>query len=99
MKLLPTHHLAIICTDYANILGIQIISEVYRRERDSYKLDLRLPDNAQIELFSFPRLPTSRKPSWNWKPTASLSNRSGWTNSNSTTPIIDLNRFFFPENI
>jgi len=30
---------------------------VFRQERNFYKLDLRLPDNTQIELFSFPTPP------------------------------------------
>ena len=64
MKILRTHHVAIICSDYARskhfytqILGLTIISEVYREDRTSYKLDLRIPDGSQIELFSFPRPP------------------------------------------
>ncbi|WHY72004.1 SMU1112c/YaeR family gloxylase I-like metalloprotein [Fictibacillus enclensis] len=57
------HHAAIICSDYetsknfyVNILGMRVINEVYREERDSYKLDLEI-GNAQIELFSFPNPP------------------------------------------
>ena len=57
------HHVAIICSDYelskrfyTEILGLPIISEFYREERDSYKLDLQIGD-AQIELFSFPNTP------------------------------------------
>ena len=38
-------------------LGLEIVSEVFRQERNSYKLDLRLPDGTQIELFSFPNPP------------------------------------------
>lgn len=64
MNILRTHHVAIICTDYqkskhfyTTILGLEIVSQVYRKERDSYKLDLRLPDGTQIELFSFPNPP------------------------------------------
>jgi glyoxylase I family protein len=60
MKLLRTHHVAIICSNYevsrefyTKVLGLEVISEVHRSDRDSYKLDLRLPDNTQIELFSF----------------------------------------------
>ena len=60
MKILRTHHVAIICSDYTKskyfytrILGLEIISEVHRTERNSYKLDLRVPDGTQIELFSF----------------------------------------------
>ena len=69
MKLLRTHHVAVICSNYANsrhfytkILGLEVISEVYRQERNSYKLDLRLPDGVQIELFSFTDPP--RRPSY-----------------------------------
>ncbi len=52
------HHVAIICSDYSRskafytqLLQLEIISETYREDRDSYKLDLKLPDNSQIELF------------------------------------------------
>ena len=58
------HHLAIICSDYqvskkfyTEILGLQILREVYRSERDSYKLDLGIGDQYVIELFSFPNPP------------------------------------------
>lgn len=58
------HHLAIICSDYAvskafytEILGLDIVQEVYRSERDSYKLDLAVNGQYQIELFSFPNPP------------------------------------------
>jgi glyoxylase I family protein len=58
------HHVAVICSDYAKskrfyteILGLPIMSETFRPERRSYKLDLALPDGAQIELFSFPNAP------------------------------------------
>ncbi len=58
------HHIAIICSDYeaskrfyVEILGCQILREVYRKERDSFKLDLQLGPNCQIELFSFPGPP------------------------------------------
>lgn len=54
------HHIAIICSNYAvskhfytDILGLEIIREVYREERQSYKLDLRVDKHTQIELFSF----------------------------------------------
>jgi len=69
MKILRTHHVAIICSDYersqrfyTEILGLEVISEVYRQQRNSYKLDLRLPDGTQIELFSFPNPP--KRPSY-----------------------------------
>ena len=58
------HHVAIICSDYpvskhfyTDILGCKVLAEHYREERDSYKLDLQLPDGSQIELFSFPKPP------------------------------------------
>lgn len=58
------HHVAIIASDYekskafyTNILGLTPIREVYRAERQSYKLDLALQDNYIIELFSFPNPP------------------------------------------
>jgi len=64
MNILRIHHVAIICSDferskhfYTQILGSEVISETYRSERNSYKLDLRLPDQTQIELFSFPDPP------------------------------------------
>lgn len=59
------HHIAIICSDYqrskifyTKTLGFKIIHEVYRAERDSYKLDLAVSEHSQIELFSFPTPPT-----------------------------------------
>ena len=64
LNLQGMHHAAIICSDYAvskdfytRILGLRVLAENYRAERDSYKLDLALPDGAQIELFSFPNPP------------------------------------------
>jgi glyoxylase I family protein len=58
------HHVAIIASDYprsrrfySEILGLRIVHEVYRQARDSWKLDLALPDGTQLELFSFPAPP------------------------------------------
>lgn len=58
------HHIAIICSNYevskkfyTEILGLTIILEVYRKERDSYKCDLALNNEYIIELFSFPNPP------------------------------------------
>lgn len=58
------HHVAIICSDYArskqfytDVLGFAIQQEVYRAERQSYKLDLSLNGHYTIELFSFPQPP------------------------------------------
>lgn len=59
------HHVAIICSDYqrskrfyCDMLALLIIAEHYRSARRSWKLDLQLPDGAQLELFSFPDAPT-----------------------------------------
>ncbi|WP_368561616.1 VOC family protein [Pseudoxanthomonas sp. UTMC 1351] len=64
MNIAGIHHVAIIASDYARskhfyteILGLAVIAEVYRQERDSWKLDLRVGDGVQIELFSFPSPP------------------------------------------
>jgi len=64
MNILDFHHVAIICSDYqrskkfyVDILGFQIIQETFRAHRNSYKLDLRVGKNSQIELFSFPDPP------------------------------------------
>lgn len=69
MQILGLHHIAIISSDYAQskrfyteILPFRIISEVYRAERDSHKLDLDTGDGIQIELFSFPNAP--KRPSY-----------------------------------
>ncbi|HLP64883.1 VOC family protein [Flavobacterium sp.] len=63
------HHTAIICSDYkkskqfyTDVLGLTIIREVYREERQSYKLDLTLNGTYIIELFSFPNPP--KRPSY-----------------------------------
>jgi len=64
LNLQQVHHIAIICSDYekskkfyTELLGFTIIQEVYRENRNSYKLDLALNGNYIIELFSFPILP------------------------------------------
>jgi glyoxylase I family protein len=66
MKILRTHHVAVICSDYerskafyTQTLGLEVVREVDRKERHSFKLDLRLPDGTQVELFSFPDPPKS----------------------------------------
>ncbi len=58
------HHISIICSDYekskafyTEILGFEIMREIYRKERQSYKLDLALNGVYVIELFSFPEPP------------------------------------------
>ncbi len=64
LALLGVHHIAIICADYAvskafyiEVLGLEIVREVYRPERASYKLDLAVGSQYVIELFSFPGPP------------------------------------------
>jgi glyoxylase I family protein len=59
-KINKVHHIAIICSDYqrskqfyTEVLGFDIVREVYRKERNSYKLDLNVNGLYQIELFSF----------------------------------------------
>src|ERR1700733_9336196 len=64
LKLNRVHHIAIICSDYersknfySEVLGLKIVQEVFRKERNSYKLDLAVEEQYQIELFSFPNPP------------------------------------------
>lgn len=63
--LTKVHHIAIICSDYEKskrfyieVLGLEIIREIYREERASYKLNLALNGDYIIELFSFPNPPS-----------------------------------------
>lgn len=64
MTLSGLHHVAVICSDYpvskrfyTEVLGLRVLSEIHRAERDSWKLDLEIPGGVQIELFSFPGAP------------------------------------------
>ena len=64
LKLESVHHIAIICSNYevskkfyTEVLELEIVKETYRPERQSYKLDLKVGDVYQIELFSFPNPP------------------------------------------
>ncbi|KGE12423.1 VOC family protein [Sphingobacterium deserti] len=64
LKLKGVHHIAIICKDYTrslffyrDILGLELLSETYRADRESYKADLGLDGKYVIELFSFPAPP------------------------------------------
>ena len=61
MRIKGIHHIAILAGDYekskkfyTEILGFTILSETYRAERKSYKLDLAINGMYQVELFSFP---------------------------------------------
>ncbi|MDF2857079.1 MAG: glyoxalase/bleomycin resistance protein/dioxygenase [Neobacillus sp.] len=64
MNLTKLHHIAIICSNYekskdfyVRILGLTPVREVFREERNSYKLDLEVNGQYQVELFSFPNPP------------------------------------------
>lgn len=64
MKFKGIHHIAIIVSDinkskdfYSRILGFSIIKETYRKEKDSWKIDLKVNEQTQIELFSFSNSP------------------------------------------
>ena len=64
MEIQHLHHVAVICSDYerskkfyTEVLGLSVIRETLRAERNSWKLDLALPGGTQIELFSFPNPP------------------------------------------
>ncbi|KAH0474479.1 MAG: hypothetical protein KVP17_001523 [Porospora cf. gigantea B] len=57
------HHVAIIASDitrskhfYAEVLGFKVISENYRADRESWKVDLET-GSGQIELFTFSEAP------------------------------------------
>ena len=61
MDIKAIHHVAILTNDYEtskrfyiDVLGFVVLSETYRKERQSYKLDLAINGRYQIELFSFP---------------------------------------------
>lgn len=58
------HHVALIAGDYAaskrfytEVLGLRVVAETYREERDSWKLDLETGAGDRLELFSFPDAP------------------------------------------
>ena len=63
MNIKAIHHVAILTDDYerskrfyTDVLGFVPIAETYREERQSYKLDLAINGQYQVELFSFPEL-------------------------------------------
>ncbi|AQX80302.1 VOC family protein [Plantibacter sp. MCCC 1A11337] len=64
LPLKRVHHIAIIASDYerskrfyTSVLGCELLTEVYRAERDSWMGDLALNGEYLIELFSFPDPP------------------------------------------
>ena len=63
LDIIAIHHVAILTSPelyesckqfYIEVLGFGIVSETFRKERNSYKLDLALHNIYQLELFSFP---------------------------------------------
>ena len=67
MKLAAIHHVAIIVSDYekardfyVNKLGFAVVRENFRKERNDWKLDLRVGDGAdaiELEIFAEPNPP------------------------------------------
>ena len=58
MNLSKIHHIAIIVSDYeaakdfyVNKLGFPVIRENYRPERKDWKLDLRVNEHTELEIF------------------------------------------------
>jgi len=58
------HHVAVTCSDhqkskrfYVAALGLEVVREIYREEQRFFKLDLKLGQRYQLELFSFPNPP------------------------------------------
>ena len=58
MNLSQIHHIAIIVSDYeaskdfyVNKLGFQIVRENYRPERNDWKLDLKVNEITELEIF------------------------------------------------
>lgn len=59
MKLNSVHHIAIIVSDiekarefYVDELSFEVIRENYRKERDDWKLDLRVDEHTELEIFA-----------------------------------------------
>ena len=59
MKLNSVHHIAIIVSDvekargfYVDKLGFEVIRENHRKERDDWKLDLRVDEHTELEIFA-----------------------------------------------
>ena len=61
MELAKIHHIAIIGSDYdaskdfyVNKLGFSVIRENYREERNDWKIDLKMGEQIELELFIEP---------------------------------------------
>ncbi len=66
MDLNLIHHIAIIVSDYEkskefyiNKLGFKVIRENYRQEKEDWKLDLKVSDTTELEIFA-PQNPPKR---------------------------------------
>lgn len=66
MDLNLIHHIAIIVSDYEkskefyiNKLGFKVIRENYRQEKEDWKLDLKVNDTTELEIFA-PQNPPKR---------------------------------------
>ncbi len=64
MRFSTIHHIAIIVSDYqrsrdfyVNTLGLAVIRENYRSDRGDWKLDLRINDTTELEIFGMPNPP------------------------------------------
>ena len=64
MNLSKIHHIAIIVSNYesakdfyVNKLGFSVIRENYRPERKDWKLDLRVDEHTELEIFAEPNPP------------------------------------------
>ncbi|MBQ6877025.1 MAG: VOC family protein [Oscillospiraceae bacterium] len=63
------HHIAIICSDkdkaldfYVDKLGFSIIRENYRPEREDWKIDLKINNDTELELFIMKNHPKRLSP-------------------------------------
>ena len=63
------HHIAIICLDkdsamdfYVKKLGFPVVRENYRPERDDWKIDLKINEDTELELFIMKNHPERPSP-------------------------------------
>lgn len=63
------HHIAVICSDYNEAkefyvekLGFPVIRENYRPKRDDWKIDLRINETTELELFIMKEHPERLSP-------------------------------------
>lgn len=83
MKLTSVHHIAIIVSDiekarefYIEKLGFEAIRENYRVESGDWKLDLRVDEHTELEIFAEKNPPPKSEPSRSlWAATSGISSR------------------------